>query len=240
MRASTWRNALLGNVNELRSRMLQTPNIELLPIDEISRDLNRTFPHDKWFNEHHIRIRNVLLWYAWTNPGLSYCQAFSFIAFSLYNVFHKDDPKHSMVDTYYAMHKLITIVRPIYPLNSGDSSPLSFAMALRSLIHLNLLTEDKELANRVMEHDIVHIYIANGVPTLFTNWFDLNSGHIVLGYIIDVNKEKMFNNVINFLTGFILAYKPIYMSFDTENLLVYVRHKQIFAVGKIIAAAKRL
>lgn len=237
MQATRWRSILMGDVNDLRSRLLASPDIEALPLDEIERDIARTFP-DKWFKEHHDRIRNVLLWYAWTHPGVSYCQAFSFLAFSLYKMFHMDDPRHSMVDTYYSMHTLISLVRPIFPLNSEDIKPVEFTRAFQSLVHINLLVVDHVLAEKVFEHNIVQFYVLNGVPTLFTNWFSVEEGHQIIEFLLDEQKERMFSNIVNFVSAFILAYREIYMHFTTENLMLYVRQKNVFQVPKIIAVAR--
>ena len=238
MQATRWRSILMGDVNDLRSRVLASPDIEALPLDEIERDITRTFPSDKWFKEHHDRIRNVLLWYAWTHPGISYCQAFSFLAFSLYKMYHVNDPRHSMVDTYYSMHTLISLVRPMFPLNSKDNKPAEFAKAFQSLVHINLLVVDHDLAEKVLDHDIVKIYVLNGVPTLFTNWFSVEEGHQIIEFILDNSKERMFSNIVNFVSAFILAYREIYMHFATEDLMLYVHTKNVFHVAKIIAVAK--
>ena len=99
--AHRWRRCLLGtneDVYRLRTIKLTTPIMESLPVDEIDRDLKRTFPLDEFFTKHTDEIRNVLLWYAWTNPSVGYCQCFSFIAFIMFKVFYENDPPHAMID----------------------------------------------------------------------------------------------------------------------------------------------
>ena len=80
--AAKCRFSLLGTNREvtlLRNIELSEPNIDELPSDEIDRDLKRTFPTESWFNEHLRQIRNVLLWYSWTNPACGYCQSYTYI-----------------------------------------------------------------------------------------------------------------------------------------------------------------
>ena len=101
--AHTWRHSLLGtsrDIYQLRTIKLTTPNIEELPLDEINRDLERTFPYDSFFPNHVEKIRNVLLWYAYTNTAVPYCQCFSFLSFVMYKTFYQNDKRHAMIDSY--------------------------------------------------------------------------------------------------------------------------------------------
>ena len=133
---------LLGSstdIYNLRTIKLSMPNIEELPSGEISRDLGRTFPEETFFQKHIEKIRNVLLWYAHTNTAVPYCQCFAFLAFVLHKNFYENDNRHAMIDTYYSMHRMILIIKPLLPKTPTDGHPLKFAKTLESVILLDII-----------------------------------------------------------------------------------------------------
>jgi len=51
-------------------------------IDQIEKDLRRTYVHHPYFNDEKVlaALRRVLIAYSWRNPLVSYSQSFNFIA----------------------------------------------------------------------------------------------------------------------------------------------------------------
>jgi hypothetical protein len=236
MSAVTWKSKLIG---KWPSPLLSTPKHSMLPVSEIDRDLPRTFPKESWFVSHRGRIRNVLLWHAWTNRALSYAQPFSFIAFTLYHVFHENNKETSMVTTYYALHRLVSVVRPLYPQDDKDGRPIKFMQTVHCLVRINLLERDPILNARVTP-DQMNYVILSGMPTFFTNWFNLPDGVLVLDYVIDESKEIMFSRLIDFIIALFITYRPIFIHLDEWDVLSLIASMKIFSAKTIIARAKRL
>ena len=80
---------------------------------------------------------------------MSYCQSFSYLTYVLYHVYFHDDAFHAMVDTYYSMHKLILVVRPLLPKHKHDEGPLLYMERLENLILNELNFYDKRLFDSV-------------------------------------------------------------------------------------------
>jgi hypothetical protein len=241
--AHTWRKSLLGtssDIYELRTIKFATPNIGELPLDEINRDLKRTFPRDPFFLNHIEKIRNVLLWYAHTNTALTYCQCFSFLSFVMYKTFWQNDKRHAMIDTYYCMHKMILIIKPLLPKLSNDSGPLKFAQTLESVIYLDIMKEDRELYLRLKGSPIVKIVIFSGVSCYFLNWFGSENAAVLLNYIIDKQASTMFQRLLHFTVAFFLVQKSIFMGFEDEKCLELLHEKEIINFYSVLWKAKSL
>ena len=233
MSATTWKLKLIG---KRTSPLSSKPNKSILPVHEIDNDLNRTYPKETWFAPHKTRIRNILLWHAWTNRAVSYAQPFSFIAFTLYYVFHQNDPKTSMAATYYSLHRLVSVVAPLIPISSSDGGPVKFIKNLNSLIRINILNFDPVL-NSSITPEIMNYVILSGMPTLFTNWFGLHKSVLILDFIIDKNKEVMFSRLGNFIVAMFSTYRPIFVYLQWYDVLPL---KRIFSAESIIACARNL
>ena len=241
--AHRWRRCLLGtneDVYRLRTIKLTTPIMESLPVDEIDRDLKRTFPLDDFFTKHIDEIRNVLLWYAWTNPSVSYCQCFSFIAFIMFKVFYENDPRHAMIDTYYALHKIILLIKPLIPKHSKDVRPLGFVKTLRSSILLDIMSCDRALYHRLKNTEIINYMILSGVPSLYLNWFTSKESTVLLDYIITDNASTMFRRIMNFLVARVLVHKSIFLSFDDDRCLEILSSRSMINFWAILWKARAL
>lgn len=233
MSADSWKKKLIG---KRTSPLSSKPTGYELPVCEIDKDLTRTFPRETWFLSHKNRIRNILLWHAWTNRAISYAQPLSFIAFTLYYVFHQNDPKTSMVATYYSLHRLVSVVSPLFPTGPYDGGPVKFIKNIDCLVRINILNFDRVL-NSSITPEIMNYVILNGMPTLFTNWFGLHKGVLVLDFIIDKNKEVMFSRLIKFTVAIFLTYRPLFVHLEWYDV---VPLKRIFSAESIIACARNL
>ena len=111
-----------------------------------------------------------------------------FIAFVVYRVFHHNDRRHAMIDTYYSIHKLILLVKPLLPKDSNDASPLEYVDALTASVLLDVLKHDHALYDALKTKDVVKITILKGVSTLFLNWFSRSQGIDLLDFIVHTTK----------------------------------------------------
>jgi len=241
--AHAWRHSLLGTANDiyqLRTIKLTTPDIDELPLEEINRDLQRTFPGDPFFADHIEKIRNTLLWYAYTNTAVPYCQCFSFLSFVMYKAFYHNDERHAMIDTYYCMHKMILVIKPLLPKLSKDSGPLTFAQTLESVILLDIMKEDRKLYLRLKGTPIVKIVIFNGVSCYFLNWFKCEHGAVLLNYIIDRKASTMFQRLLNFTVAFFLVHKSLFMGFGDEKCMELLHEKEIINFYSVLWKSKSL
>lgn len=240
MNANYWRECLMGskeNIRSLREMMLTEPDISQLSteISEINRDLDRTFPQDdKIFDSNaKKRIRNVLLWYSWSNPGLSYCQSYSFIAFVLYHVFNTDDAKHSMIDTYYSLYRLLLCVRPALPKSSVDDGPLQFYKHLENHLLVLLINEDRELYTCVKDTMILQHILLRGFSTYCLNWFVLEDCIRLMNFVVDNKVERIFQKLMIFLVSFLVVNRGYFIHFSEMTCLEFIAEKHLFCFDQI-------
>ena len=219
---------------------LTYPEYKDLPVDEIDRDLKRTYPLELFFTTEIDKIRNVLLWYAYTNTAVPYCQCFSFISFELYRCFYEGDKRHAMIDTYYALHKIILLIKPLLPMSARDNGPLKFAGVLRSVILLDVMKHDRRLYNRLKNTDIIKFVIFSGFSSLYLNWFSSQNGVILLDYIINEKASTMFQRILNFTVAFFLVNSPMFLAFTDDRCLEVMHEKELFNFYSILWKAKNL
>lgn len=233
----------MGNPEEvemLRSISLTEPNMKELPTSEIDRDLKRAFPTEPWFNNHLRQLRNILLWYSWTNPSCSYCQSYTFIVFPLYKILHSSSKHHAMIDTYYCLHKLILLIKPLLPKSSEDSKPLAFTLTIKSLLHLELSQLDRPLYLKLRSENVTEIMILKGLPCLFLNWFTLEEDVELIDYIVDRKSSVMFKRLMNFLLAFFISNREIFMYFSYDKILELVDTQMYSKFTSILLLAKSL
>lgn len=219
---------------------LSTPDLDQIDMDEIDRDLTRTFPLEMFFTEHIDKIHNVLLWYAWTNPSVPYCQSFSFLAFVVYRRFYENDKRHAMIDTYYSIHKLILLIKPLLPKSSTDYGPLMFTTTLQGVLLLDIMKHDRALYARLKGSEIPKFIILSGFTSFYLNWFDSTEGIALLDYLIDKKASTMFQRLINFTVAFFLVQKSVLMTFNEEKCLELLREKHMLHFYSILWRAKSL
>jgi hypothetical protein len=221
------------------SRPIRVQNVTVTA-HEIRKDLHRTYPREKWFRPHKKRILNILLWLSSSDEKFSYAQPFSFLAFTIYYVFHNTNESDSMVLTYHALRRIITVVSPTCPTDAGDTKPLIFHESLKSLVRMKLLHIDAGL-NDSISGTMLDLIILNGVPTLFTNWFDIHGSVHVLDYIIDEDCVTMFSNMVHFLISLFLTQEVVFTSgFNNEDICCLIMSKTIFDPYTVVSRAKSL
>ena len=76
MRAEKWLQCLCTSTNNP-----PIPDGKSIYDEQIQLDIVRTFPENKWFNDHHETLRNILNAFCIVNEGLGYPQGLNFLVF---------------------------------------------------------------------------------------------------------------------------------------------------------------
>ena len=243
MRSRVWRNILLGSYDDQQRLHRNAKNMPTSDeYDEIIRaDITRTFANDEWFATHFTTLTDILRCYAYTNVGMGYMQGMSFPVFVLYRTFFTDAPKNAAVDTFYAFHRLINVVRPIYPLSDSDPVPAKFNDDICTLVILMVAVTDSDFAQtlRTYKH-ILTVMVFQCVPTLFANKFNYDETCIVFDFIFDTSNRTMFRNVLRILVATLFVFKPVFMYMHEHTIMELISVRDYHNVHKIITLAKNI
>lgn len=209
--------------------------------DMLSVDLPRTFPYEPWFQDHMSTLTAILSAYASTNPGMGYAQGMAFPVFVLYRTYYVDNPKHAQMDTYYSFHRLIHIVRPIYPLNGHDPRPTTFANQINALLPLLVSFVDAPFARTIKHFPIIlHAFTLQSLPTLFTNKFQMHDSPSVFDFIIDKSPVRMFQRALCVLAAIFVLFKPVFMHMEYEKILEMINIRAYYDVDRLLRIAQVL
>ena len=238
-RAQKWRNYLLGSpstIHLLRESKVITHK-ENKHEEVIRSDLKRTYPLNDFFTNHIGELSNVLNTYAHVNEGMGYAQGMAFIAFNLYKIYYEDDALYAVEDTFYSLHKLIHVIRPVYPLHDKDTNALVFNNHIVSCVILLISKHDTELAKTVKEMDIIKIFTVQMLPSLFGNKFCPEDSAILLDFIIDSSSFEMFHKTLCLLSAMIISIKPVIMNMSYESVMGLMQHKGCYNARRVISIA---
>lgn len=240
MIAQRWRKVLLGKSDTIKT--LRCTNIQNTVHssynEDIHLDLVRTYPTDKWFTKHTENLSNILNLYAYTNNGMGYAQGMAFIVFILYKNFYIDDPKYACQDTFYSFHKIVNIIRPIYPINESDTSSTEFQDHLKFLIFFKISRKNRELALKLKQlPDLMSVIIYNNIPCLFANKFSVEESILLYDFIFVGECSEMFHRVICILCGIIISFEPIILSFTFDKVLEIMSVKDYYNSRKVLSIA---
>lgn len=243
MIAQRWRKVLLGKPDTVK--ILRCTNIKNTIHssfnEEIHLDLVRTYPKDEWFTTHTKNLSNILNLYAYTNNGMGYAQGMAFIVFILYKKFYHDDPDNACQDTFYSFHKIVNIIRPIYPINDVDTSTTTFQNHLKHLIFFKIARKHRNLANKLKEYpELMPVIIYNNIPCLFANKFSVEEATVLYDFIFVGECSEMFHRVICILCGMVISFEPIILSFTFDKILQIISVKDYYNVRKILCVASDL
>ena len=242
--ANRWRQKLIGPRKTVA--VLRKTNISKPPISEyndiILQDLRRTYPLDDWFSDHMSDLSTLLNLYSYTNSGMGYAQGMAFILFVLFKTFHEDDKENALQDTFYAFHRVIEVIRPIYPLGEKDKRPNQFKDSVDRLIYLKLAIHDIRLAEKLKSMpDIVPLFIFQCVPALFANKFEtIEDSTILFDFIFCDDVKDTFYNVICILCAILIRFKHIFIHMAYDKILQLLQVKEYYDIKFIIGIANRL
>lgn len=214
MRAAAWLKCLCKSI--------QKPPLTFGKSDfdeQIRLDICRTFPEQKWFDEHHETLIQILNAFCLVNEGLGYPQGLNFLVFPLFYVYHTDNEKTAVENTFYSLHGILRFVLPTYPISAKDTNVLKKIESISNLVcyecydkepKLNILLEDPH------KQFMVSI-VCNVIPTLYANVFDLEDILILWDGFFSLPKEKMFQNVIGVLVKVILFHKNVFLHLSADK-----------------------
>lgn len=138
-------------------------------------DVERAFADDAWFDDHRQSIEAILNSFAWTNAAIGYAQGFNFLCMPLFREFHSTRPDHAVADTYFAMQKLVAVLRPLYPLHAKDLSSCYYVESITALVSLrvqDLLQLPAEHVAPIRLQDIVKSCVISWIPVMYANLFN--------------------------------------------------------------------
>jgi len=239
MRATKWRLKLLGSMTlmtQLRKTNLILPSQRIPDQTTIVQDLVRTFPEDQWYVDHLSDIRKILICFAKHNPSIGYAQGMCFIVFVLYRVFYEDCPKYAVIDTFYALHTVMTHIRPLYPRPEEDEIILNFIDSTAALIRLNFISTHNRLAIKMRGNEMIKLLLVKTGPTLFANWFDYHDILLVWDYLY--HDYNIFENFINIVTAMIICHEKIYLHMNYEKTLHIISEKSFYRATSIVSSAR--
>lgn len=214
-----WKNRL--NIEDSHLKKLPC---SLIYNYDLVKDLDRTFPRQIFFNKNQDILKNIILNFIEVNSAMDYFQGLCYITYVLYYAFK--DIKSPGCITFYALHRIVSPIRPIIPLDDHDEEPIKFINNLEKLILLNVFQKNNNLGKRLKDLHIIHIFIVSGLPALFANWYSLNETLLLWDHLIDSSGSIMLDKIIDFLTCFFLYHEKIIMHLNIENILSLLQQRQ--------------
>lgn len=208
MRASLWRKRLCP------SSPYPPLRFQVGAYDEqIRLDIRRTSKHP-WFQPHRATLTSILNTFSAVNKSFGYPQGLNYLLFPLFYVFHNDDPKTAVEDSFYALQSLVRIVLPVYPLNSKDKSALHVIESVSNLVCLECF--DKEPRLGVLFSDthqpFVTSLVTSMLPTLYANVFQLQDTLLLWDRLFEKKDfHTMFDASVRVLVESILFHKNIFL-----------------------------
>ncbi len=187
--------------------------------DQIRLDIDRTFPENKWFVPHHETLVSILNAFCIVNEGLGYPQGLNFLVFPLFYVYHNDNPKNAVENTFYSLHGILRFVLPTYPLNAKDTNVLKKIESISNLVCFECYEKEPQLNILLKDphKQFMISIVCNVIPTLYANVFDLQNVLILWDAFFSMPKEKMFQNVVGVLVKVILFHKNVFIHLSPDK-----------------------
>jgi len=187
--------------------------------EQIRLDICRTFPENEWFNPHHETLVSILNAFCLVNEGLGYPQGLNFLVFPLFYVFHKDNQKTAVENTFYSLHGILRFVLPTYPLNAKDTNVLKKIESISNLVCFECYEKETELAILLEDphKQFMVSIVCNVIPTLYANVFDLENVLILWDGFFCTPKETMFQKVVGVLVKVILFHKNVFIHLSPDK-----------------------
>ena len=241
-RAQKWRNCLMGSPSTIFFKREYSIKMEYLSKydNEIQNDLKRTFPTSSFFTDHIVVLSDILNTYAYVNDGMGYAQGMAFIVFTLFKVYYEDDPIFATEDTFYSFHKVVQVIRPVYPLNAKDEKVLVFHQNLVPNVTLLLSKYNPTLAKRVNEIGIMDLLLYQNIPSLFCNKFEITDCCLLWDFILRKKHYDMFHRVLCVLAGMIISLEPVIMDFNIDSIMSIMQDQHTYNVRRVILHAHKV
>ena len=204
MRASSWRKRLCP------SSPYPPLELQVGAYDEqIRLDICRTSDHP-WFEPHRDTLTAILNTFSAVNQSFGYPQGLNYLLFPLFYVFHNDEPKTAVEDAFYALHSLVRIVLPVYPLHCKDTSALRVIESVSNLVCLECWKRPALRDSLVGPHKpFVTSLVTSMLPTLYANVFQLQDTLLLWDKLFQKDFRTMFDASMRVLVEAILFHKHV-------------------------------
>ena len=214
MRASKWLKCLC--------KSLKKPPLEFGKSeydDQIRLDICRTFPENEWFTPHHETLISILNAFCIVNKGLGYPQGLNFLVFPLFYVYHNDNDKTAVENTFYSLHGILRFVLPTYPLNAKDTNVLKKIESISNLVCFECYEKEPGLGILLKDphKQFMVSIVCNVIPTLYANIFDLENVLLLWDGFFNTPKETMFQKVVGVLVKVILFHKNVFIHLTPDK-----------------------
>ena len=213
MRAASWLKCLCKSVK---------PPLKFGQSDfdeQIRLDIGRTFPQNDWFTPHHETLISILNAFCIVNEGLGYPQGLNFLVFPLYYVYHKDNPKTAVKNTFYSLHGILQFVLPTYPLNAKDKKVFKKLESITNLVCYECYVNEEKLDILFGDNHkpFLMSIVCNVIPTLYANVFKLDDVLILWDIFFSTKKSDMFKTVVMTLVKVILYHKNVFLHLTPDK-----------------------
>ena len=217
MRASKWRKCLCPSSPYPPLTLVSGPYDE-----QIVLDLNRTFREVKWFDAHHETLRGILNTFSVVNEGFGYPQGLNYLMFPLFYVYHRDNPKTSVEDTFYSLQSIVRLVLPLYPLDAKDTTALKSICTITNMVLLHCYEEDQHMGVLFKEsHKPFIISLVSSImPTMYANVFSIQDTLLLWDEIICPSSGKMFRSIMSVLVRAILFHKNMFLHMSVDKSMM--------------------
>lgn len=187
--------------------------------EQIRLDICRTFPENEWFTPHHRTLISILNAFCLVNEGLGYPQGLNFLIFPLFYVYHNDNKKTAVENTFYSLHGILRFVLPTYPLNAKDTNVLKKIQSISNLVCYECYEKEPELAILLEDphKQFMVSIVCNVIPTLYANVFDLENVLLLWDGFFSTPKEVMFQKVVGVLVKVILFHKNLFIHLSPDK-----------------------
>lgn len=187
--------------------------------EQIRLDICRTFPENEWFTPHHRTLISILNAFCLVNEGLGYPQGLNFLVFPLFYVYHDDNKKTAVENTFYSLHGILRFVLPTYPLNAKDTNVLKKIQSISNLVCYECYEKEPELAILLEDphKQFMVSIVCNVIPTLYANVFDLENVLLLWDGFFSTPKEVMFQKVVGVLVKVILFHKNLFIHLSPDK-----------------------
>ena len=180
---------------------------------QISVDITRTFPTERWFDPHREQLVALLNTFASINVGIGYIQGMNYLIFPLWKVYYESTPEWAVEDTLCSMQSIMHMTLRVYNTDVSDSH-LSYLKTLAGVIRLRCMTVEPSM--RVLFDDdympFLTSVIASLIPTLFSTALRIDHVMILWDQIFSATtKRRMFNRAVDMVVCLLVHHKNVFL-----------------------------
>jgi hypothetical protein len=189
---------------------------------QIRLDIDRTYPSEKWFEDHKETLVDILNTFSVVNEAFGYPQGLNFLTFPLYYVYFRDNPKTAVEDTFYSLQSLVRIVLPVYPTDAKDKKSWECIQAVTNIISLKCVEKVPKLSMLFSptHKPFLQSIVCTMIPTLYSNVFSLKDTLILWDMLFEKKGHRLiFETVLNIMVEAILFHKNMFLHLPVDKCM---------------------